>query len=70
MAHPGGFEPPTSRLTVERSNQTELWVNKHFKDIFRSSTQTELWVNVKLLKTFSGLLPPGGLEPPTPRLEV
>ena len=27
MAHPGGFEPPTSRLTVERSNQTELWVN-------------------------------------------
>ena len=27
MAHPGGVEPPTSRLTVERSNQTELWVN-------------------------------------------
>ena len=27
MAHPDGVEPPTSRLTVERSNQTELWVN-------------------------------------------
>ena len=44
MAHPGGVEPPTSRLTVERSNQTELWVN------------------VKLLKTFSGLLPTARLE--------
>jgi hypothetical protein len=27
MAHPDGVEPSTSRLTVERSNQTELWVN-------------------------------------------
>ena len=27
MAHPGGFEPPTSRLTVERSNHAELWVH-------------------------------------------
>ena len=34
MAHPGGVEPPTSRLTVERSNHTELWVNlNEFKDV-------------------------------------
>ena len=37
MAHPSGFEPPTSRLTVERSNQTELWVNvKSLKTFFKS----------------------------------
>ena len=41
MAHPGGFEPPTSRLTVERSNQTELWVNvkllKTYSGLMRSA---------------------------------
>ena len=38
MAHPGGVEPPTSRLTVERSNQTELWVNVKLLKTFEPAT--------------------------------
>ena len=61
MAHPGGVEPPTSRLTVERSNHTELWVN-----IIRFKTL----LGLIRFKTLLGLIPPEGLEPSTFRLEV
>ena len=70
MAHPDGVEPPTSRLTVERSNHTELWVN-----IIRFKTLLGL-IRFKTLlglirfKTLLGLIPPEGLEPSTFRLEV
>ena len=68
VADPGGFEPPASRLTVERSNHAELWVHLRLLKTFSRSTDdggnrtNDYWLKEKFKDLIMSIYPRTGLN--------